>query len=496
MKKYSKILVLAMFVVAIMSTGVWAGTTTTSGTVSVALEAMGAARNYTIPGVGTSTGWSSFGVKLIPGQAYASGSLVTITFTNAGFNAVPYYLCEISNSANAAKSTGGGAPVGYATPSANATNQAFVLSNAVGGGNALLLTTSASTADCANTGTPDLSIRFQPMSSAGMASVSFSTSIGGTTYDSGSAKNFANISQQFNTAYLSGNSTIDYANNATANGSNFGGTNTTTSSGSANITFTDKNINAAGGAAPHAGLTVSSILSLQDTASWQGVQRVYLMSSTACALTGNVVVNNAPSGTVALALNSTSFNGAASFFGNVCADVKGNEVIQSRTIKGSYDITVASGGVDPAADSYTQVMAWMPNSYQAIVPYLSADSTFGTICFINNKSALAVGATADIVTSESGTLLSSQTIGTIGAGKTVRVDFAGTITTYSYSGSTETAGTPVTLTGLQANDRYSAMINVGSAPSNITVNCIQKDPAGSKRAVPVLQQNTTTTWSY
>lgn len=491
MKKYSKILVLAMFVVAIMSTGVWAGTVTTSGTVSVALEAMGAARNYTIPGAGSSTGYTSFGMKFTPGQTLASGSLLTVSFVNAGFNAVPYYLCEI-NSANAVKSTG--VPVGYGTPSANATNYSFVV-NGVGGGNSILLTTSASSSDCGNTGNPGLSVRFQPVTSAGMASVSYIVAISGTTYDSGNAANFANISKQFNTAYLSGNSTIDYANNATANGSNFGGTNAATG-GSANIIYTDKDLAAANATAPNAGLSVSAILSLQDTASWQAVQRVYLNSSDAsCALANNKAINNAPSGTVALALNSTSFNGAASFLGNVCADVKGNAVIQSRTIKGSYDITVPSGGVDPAADSYTTVMTWMSNSYQGIVPYISADSTYGTICFINNKSTLAAGATADVVSSESGVLLSSQTIGTIGAGTTVRVDFAGTITTYSYSGSTETAGTPVTLTGLQANDRYSAMINVGSAPANITVNCIQKDPAGSKRAVPVLQQNTTTSWS-
>lgn len=496
MRKYSRILILAMLVVGLMSTGVWAGTVITSGaaSITVALEAMGAARNYTTgTGVGTSgTVVSTYPIKFITSQAYASGSLVTVSFTNAGFNAVPYYLCETGNTTPYFRA---GGPAAYATPTANATNQAFVLSSSVGAGNALLLVTSASATDCANIGAPSLVLSFQPVSSAAMATVSFSTAIGGTVYDSGSAVNFANISSQFSTAYNSGNSTIDYANNATANGSNFGGTNTTTQSGSANIAYTAMAINAANTVAPSAGLTVSAILSLQDSASWQAVQRVYLMSGNAvCALVNNVVVNNAPSGTVALAVPSNTFNGAATYAGNVCADVKGNVAIQSRTIKGSYAISVGSGGVSPAADSYTQVMAWMPNSYQAIVPYLSADSTYGTICFINNKSTVAAVATADIVSSESGVLLTSQAIGSVGAGKTVRVDFASTITPYTYSGSTETAGTPVTLTGLQTTDRYSAMINVGSAPANITVNCIQKDPAGSKRAVPVLQQYGSTVW--
>lgn len=497
MKKYSRILVLAMLVVGLMSTGAWAGTTVTSGTVSVALEAMGAARNYTIPATGVlsagGTALSSVGIKLIPSQAYASGSLVTISFTNAGFNNIPYYLCEVTNSTNKV-TTARPTPAGYATPSANARNQAFVI-NGVTGGNALILTTSATTSDCGNADAPNLSLSFQSVSSAAMASVSFSTAIGGTVYDTGDASNFANISAAYSTAYNNGNSTIDYANNATSNGSNFGGTNTVTQSGAANIVFANMNINAAGPSAPNAGLTVSAILSLQDSASWQGVQRVYLMNAqNTCALVNNVVVNNAPNGTVALSILSNAFNGAAGFGGNVCADVKGNAAIQSRTIKGSLDITVASGGVDPAADTYTAVLTWMPNSYQGIVPYVSADSTYGTICFINNKSTIAAIATADIISSESGTLLTSQAIGSVGAGKTVRVDFAGTLTTYSYSGGTETAGTPVTLTGLQANDRYAAQINVGSAPANISVNCIQKDPAGSKRAVPVLQQYSTTVW--
>lgn len=503
MKKYSRILVLAMLVVGLMSTGAWAGSVVTSGTVSVALEAMGAARNYTMTATGTlstgGTALTSVPLKLTTGQTYASGSLVTITFTNAGFNAVPYYLCEVTNSTNQLVATRF-VPAGYATPSVNATSQAFVI-NGVGGGNSLILTTSATTTDCGNglsTSQPDLSLRFQPVTAGVMASVSFSTAIGGTVYDSGSAVNFANISSQFATAYNNGNSTIDYANNATSNGSNFGGTNTTTQSGSANIAYTAMNVGAASATAPSAGLTVSAILSLQDSASWQAVQRVYLMSGNAvCALVNNVVVNNAPNGTVALSVPSNTFNGAATYLGNVCADVKGNAAIQSRTIKGSYAISVGSGGsggVSPAADSHTTVMTWMPNSYQGIVPYVSADSTYGTICFINNKSTVAATATADIISSESGTLLTSKTIGSVGAGKTVRVDFDGNITTYSYSGSTETAGTPVALTGLQANDRYAAQINVGSSPANISVNCIQKDPAGSKRAVPVLQQYSTTVW--
>jgi hypothetical protein len=176
--------------------------------------------------------------------------------------------------------------------------------------------------------------------------------------------------------------------------------------------------------------------------------------------------------------------------------------LQTRTIKGAIDINVTGTGPnDPAIDPYTTIMQWQSNGYQGMIPYISALSIYNTICFINNRSTTSGTVTADILTTESGgptlSALTGLSLGTLAGGATMRVDFASGITPYTYSGGTESAGTVVPITGLAANDRYTAMINVGASPTQITVNCIQQDPAGSKRAVPVLTQSTSSVpWNY
>jgi len=324
-----------------------------------------------------------------------------------------------------------------------------------------------------------------------MASVAYNVSLGGTVYDSKSAVNIANISKQFVTNYVAFTSTIDYATNASSNGSRFTGvSNNAAVPGHAAINFTSMDLNAVA----NASLTVSALLSLQDTASWQGVQRVWVNGSGDCSaanLPSNNAVNNSPSGTVNLSIPSTAFNGTGTYAANVCVDVKGNQALQTRIIKAGYDISVGTGGNDPPADTLTTIMQWVSNGYQGIIPYISALSTYRTICFISNKSTASGAVTVDILSSESGatlTGLSGLSIGTLAAGGTMRVDFDSEITPYTYSGGTESAGTPTSLTGIQSNDRYTAMINVGASPTQIYVNCIQLDPAGSKRAVPVLTQ--------
>lgn len=505
MRKYSKMLIFAMLALALMASSAFAGAINYYGSANavnvpfnVALEAMGAARNITQVGSSALNVLTNAPITIIPGQALASGSLLTVSFTNAGFDGSQVFLCEINGTTGLQNNLL--TPLASPTSTANATNLSFVMSRSTGGTNYLVMTTAATanTTNCVgNASDAAFTFRIQPVTSAAMASISYIAAIGGTTYDSASAKNFANIAKQYVTNYVSGNATIDFSGNSASNGSRLlsaalAATNAALP-GNTSINMTAMNVQTNAAGMTNAGLTVSAILSLQDSASWQGVQRVYLDAASGantCALAANNAVNSSPSGTVNLAYSL--FTGAASTAQiNVCADVTGNAVLQTRTIKGSWDITVGSGGNDPAADSFTQLMSWTPNGYQGIIPYISASSTYGTICFINNKSLISAGVTIDILTTESGATLTSLqalSVGSVGSGKTIRVDLSSAITPYSYSGTTETAGTATTLTGLQSNDRYSAQINVGAAPAQVTVNCLQLDPAGSKRAVPVLTQ--------
>ncbi|MBI4691166.1 MAG: hypothetical protein HY754_13025 [Nitrospirae bacterium] len=478
MSKYYKFIVLALLLVGLMAGSAFAGSiTANNGTpATIALEAMGTARNVTLSGAGNNA------ISFTSSRSLISGDLLAFTMTNVGTDGNPISLCE----------TGNDVTMDATNTSANSTNFSVRANRSVTSGTKMYLTSISGSGSCNNASSTGLAVRFQPLSSAGMATVSFNITSYGSAIDSANAVNIGNIARQFVTNYVSGNSTIDFAANTTSNGVRFLLGSNTSVPGNAEIRFTDMTLNAAGlTGSGHAGLAVSAILGLQDSASWQGVQRVYVNSSLGCALASNVVANNSPSGTVNLTIPATAFNGAATFIGNVCADVTGNVALQSRTIKGSYDISVGSGGTDPTADSYATVMTWTPNGYQGIIPYLNGSATYKTICIINNKSTATASATLDIISTESGATLSSLSglsLGTIAAQGTMRVDFDSSITPYSYSSGTETAGTATTLTGLQSNDRYSAMINVGASPTQITVNCIQLDPAGSKRAVPVLTQ--------
>jgi len=471
MNKYFRILLLAMLVVVMVSGTAFAGSITVkAGTpATLALEAMGSARNLTL-----STGANGTNFSFISSGSLISGDLINFTFTNVGMTGNTIYLCE-SGSATSMDAT---------TPTANSTNISVRANRSITAGSSMFLTNGDCTAS-------DLALRFPAISSATMATVSFNVTSFGTQRDSANAVNVANISRQYVSNYVAGNSTIDFSTNSSSNGARFvGASNNAAVAGQAAINYTSMDMNTAA-ASPHAGLSVSALLSLQDSSSWQGVQRVYINANGACSLATNNAVNNSPSGTVNLALPTTAFNGTATFGANMCADVTGSVALQSRTIKGAFDISVGTGGNDPAGDSYTALMNWTPNGYQGIIPYISASSSYKTICIISNKSSASAPATLDLLSTESGatlTSLSGLSLGTIAAQGTVRVDFDSSIQPYSYSGGTETAGTATTLTGIQSNDRYTAMINVGASPTQVTVNCMQTDPAGSKRAVPVLTQ--------
>lgn len=502
MTKFLKVSFLAMLIVAVMALPAFAGTITFWGSggivntkFSVALEAMNAARNYTVSGSSTTTGgnfgYSNAAFYITPGQQLASGSLLSVTFVNAAFDGSSVNLCSASSDTNSSTS-----PVATYQPTANTTTQSFVLGTTVASGTTLFMTTAGTNCNLTNA---SFIVRFQPVSSAALASISYSVSLSGTTYDSTAhAVNFANIARQYSTAYSGNNSTIDFSTNSASNGTQFTGAigGNTSNSATANIAVATMDF-----PTTSASLTVAAILGIQDSASFQGIKDIYVTTSgTSCGVNAaganNAIVSGAANltGTVNLAIPSNAFNGGAAYAANVCVDVLGNTVLQSRTIKGAYTIT--SGNSD--VDSFSAILTWTPNGYQGIIPYINGSSTFDTICFISNKSSQSAPVTVSILSTESGATLTGLqgiAVGTVPAAGTMRVDFTSSVTPYTYAGGVETAGTPIALTGVQGNDRLSAILNIGANQQQVYVNCIQADPAGSKRAVPVLVPNVTSTGS-
>jgi len=170
--------------------------------------------------------------------------------------------------------------------------------------------------------------------------------------------------------------------------------------------------------------------------------------------------------------------------------VTGTTVINTGSF--SVGITGTGGSGHPAALTYlasSSAGSWVTDGYQGVVAYMSANSAFTTICFLSNPTTAAANVFLDILAAESGAALTGLTnlsVGSIAAGGLMRVDFNANVTPYSFTGGAEVAGTAIPLTGLNAADRYVARFTITAAKTSIVTNCIQLDPAGAKRAVPVM----------
>jgi hypothetical protein len=140
------------------------------------------------------------------------------------------------------------------------------------------------------------------------------------------------------------------------------------------------------------------------------------------------------------------------------------------------DVALASGNI----------MVWTINGYQAVVPYITTNPLYQTICIANNSSVSAADVVVDILSSETGAVTSNLGVGTIAAKSTGRLNFAGQTVSNAAGGSA-----PIPL---GTEERYSARLTITADQNQVYVNCIQTDPAGSKRMVPVLTLEGAINW--
>ena len=280
MTRFFKISILTMLCVFLVAVPAMAGTILfnvagSNAMLNVALEAMNASRTYSLPGSAVSPLPANAAAIIITSNtSLASSNLLTVTFANgAAFSGTTVALCAY----------GTNSPIASSNSVANTPSLLFQLTaNAISGQQVFItddpaeITPGAGNCNLAN---GSLSVHFQPVTSAQVATVTYADlSSGGTSIDvAASAAKVANITSQFSTSYAGSTSTIDYINGA-ANGSMFSGPTNAAVGGNASINYVAMNINAVG-AAPSAGLTVNAILSLQDSASWQAVKDVYVSNS-------------------------------------------------------------------------------------------------------------------------------------------------------------------------------------------------------------------------
>lgn len=240
------------------------------------------------------------------------------------------------------------------------------------------------------------------------------------------------------------------------------------------------------------GFTLTPAFSLTITGNLQGISSVRMGTNNTSTVTAAEVT-----------AGSKTITGSAWADGNLVFLVNG-EVLSARTFTLSWKATstaeTGDGDITPAV-STTMSHVWLINGYQGWVPYVVANSSYKTVCTFNNPTSASVDIIADITNTESAMSLTGLTniaVGSVVAKGTRRVDFDSVITPYSYASGTETADTPITLTGIGAMDRYGVKFTVTGLLYELSVNCNQVELGATvKRIVPVLTQDSSTGyWKY
>jgi hypothetical protein len=508
MVNHCRMSVLITLLVGILSGPAFAGTTLVNyngvagANIAVALEAMGADRTVAFNGTGNTA--TTIGVGYRTGQQLANGNLLLVTLVGSKFPATAINVCGVG-AAGVADGI-----IANSTPSTDGTflypNLHALAGNVTAGG---LFYSTNGPCNAAATANITPIIAATPTAGAATIQIKIQTS-GGVDLDTSAPKTLATITPQFSESHHATAHIIDYlatpfngtrlitgatASNITADGA-VAGTSNNVAVTTAALDFGVAVGNAAVGAQNATGLTVSTVLSAQDTANWQGVSRMYLVPGnvTACAIGNNVsTVDAAPLiGTVAVNVTAAGFNGdtiGTKQFA-LCVEADGTSSLQGRTISLSENVNVTGTGANgPAGDPYDTAMTWTVNAYQALLPWVVNSAAAPTFCLINNNDTATAGsALLDVTSSEKTILIANAALGTVPPSTSRLLTFTGNSASLA-------GGTPVDLTTLGANDRYSAKVSVTTHPSNVTVSCQQTDPiTGAKRPVPVLTSGALTTY--
>lgn len=511
MSKYLKVLFVALFTMFLVSSSASAATLAgcnallnaagncaalaniTTANASIATELVGQS-SYTPDATG------SLFIAYNASNAFAINDLLTFTTNNAPVTNTAIVLC--GNSTTAATSYGKVGTLISSTDSGNGVStmtfrfdNATSYASATPSANLLWVSANSTAASCgagsnqgAIAGGHALTVKLPVMSAGATATVAVSSTTGGGTSITGatvSATTYYSVVNQLSQVIATDTAAIDFVTGRVKLIPN----NTTTA---VLLDQTTANAWTTTNAAPTIAYaaTTSDKLDITLSGSMTGISRI-------CWDDANCTASSTTKFTISTTANTATYSAAyatayTDYDKKITFVVDGTTLLSPRTftvgtVNNLNNTSYLDRALVPATTTfYTLTLA----SYQAIIPYISADSTYKTICFINNGYNLVAPTVVDILSTESGaTLLTNQSVGSIGVGRTTRVDFASNITPYTWTSGAETAGTAIPLTGLNASDRYSALITVNAAAANVSMNCIQLDPAGSKRAVPVLSSN-------
>jgi len=538
MSKYFIFVLLSLLAFVLFAAPAFAGTTvvnhiTAGANYTAALEVMGAARNVSLNFGAVNAQAATVPVGYTLGQALSTGNLIQVTLTGAAFQNTNYAICAGNAAGSSATSN---APIATLTSSGNATTQNFQIgalngNNGVSAGNVIWLTNDTT----CNSGVaaPNFPVMLTTQSGTGTATIAIGiVTAGGITVDSTSTKTLATFAKEYAATLSTADTiTIDYLGTP-GNGTQlaaFGGDGNKTTAGSANklvVVQTPQDLDAQN-ALPFPGsvtvaMAMNATLTVSDQLGFAGINAVYItasnvatvaVNSPACtpAAAANLASNAtvaASGGNITLTVPAATWVGGGNLGVGVCLSTNGT-VLQTRTINGTYQVAVPTGGVQtiPASTSAAW-QNWGLNGYQALLPWLTQTGTFGvnnsapTYCLVNNAASSTGTMFLDVLSTDNSTSVMGLTIGTIPATTSLMlvfdangVEVAGVLNTVT--------GNPVTAAqfpsfGTSVGKRYVGRLTVAAPQNMVSVTCQQTDAVtGSKRLLPVLVNNTNAySWAF
>jgi len=495
MSKYLRVFLMAMLAVVLIASVAMAGTTkvnyvSAGNPANISAQALASAKNVTLSGAGSgNAGNAAITYKL--GQSLTTGNLVKVSFSSGvGFAGTAYAICAANN--NGANVT----EVANATPPGGAESFNFQTSvssttNAASG-NYIWLTTEA-----CNTTSSNVSIRIGA-NQTGTKTVTFEVvTSGNIPVDTASSATLLKIQDEYSTTLSAADTvTIDYIGTP-GNGTRFvsgtASTNLAGSSNKVNITKASMNYCAVDTTCGlgNAGATANVVIKLTDTADWQGVANIAVKNASgqACppsATDSSLFHTTVPAiGQATINVPSAVFNGSAGSNVSVCIYATGANVLSTRTISGTTQVRFDSNGITMSESSSSPFQNWVVNAYQGLVPWLVKSDVFKAWCLINNNSSVNANVTLATFSMEDGTPITSQSLGTIPAGKSQLYILGNEVTVGS-------ANYP--LTGITDNKRYSAIFTVAASRDLVTMACQQYNETFGKRLLPVMTDKDGSKW--
>jgi hypothetical protein len=495
MSKYLRVFLMAMLAVVLIASVAMAGTTkvnygSAGNPANISAQALASAKNVTLTGAGSgAVGNAAITYKL--GQALTSGNLVKVSFSSGvGFAGnTAYAICAASNSGGNVTELANATPTGGAESFSFQTS--FTSAN-VASDNSIWLTTAACNASSSNV---SISIG---ANQTGTKTVTFEVlTSGNVPVDTPSSATLLKIQDEYSTTLSAADTvTIDYIGTP-GNGTRFvSGTASTNLAGSdnkVNITKASMNYCAVDTTCGlgNAGATANVVIKLTDTADWQGVANIAVKNASgqgcpSSATDSTLFHTTVPaSGQATINVPSAVFDGSAGSNVSVCIYATGANVLSTRTISGTTQVRFNSSGITMSETSSYPFQNWVVNAYQGLVPWLVKSDVFKAWCLINNNSSANANVTLATFSMEDGTPITSQSLGTIPAGKSQLYILGNEVTVGS-------ANYP--LTGITDNKRYSAIFTVTASRDLVTMACQQYNETFGKRLLPVLTDKDGSKW--